>query len=146
MRKNKGSGSTISKLLSASGGDIKDAFKISNASIENENKLKNCSKQMFSYKILAPALFKKNEFEIVSKFTTGYSYAIEFDEDKIFTTIDSKRSSKKNVYTIQAINDYLTISKEELTKIFTFCRTDHSKITREDGIIQNDNIKKLLDL
>ena len=102
---------------------------------------------MFSYKILTPELFKKNELEMMSKFTTGYSYAVEFDEDKIFTMIDLKRSSNKNVYTIHAINDCLTISKEELTKIFTFCRADHSKITLDENeIIQDDNIKKLFDL
>ena len=32
---------------------------------------------------------------MMSKLTTGYSYAVEFDEDKMFTMIDAKTNSRK---------------------------------------------------
>ena len=52
-----------------------------------------------------------------------------------------------NIHTTQAITNFLNMKKEKLTKIFTFSKADHSKVTNEeDEIMQDDNVKKLLNL
>ena len=141
------SSSSISSLFGVNS-KFKDAVKIRRSSDEkNKIEIRHFKSFMFGNKILTKADIDKKQREMLYKFVTGYSYAIDIDEEKFFKTtqLNFKAEDVKN--TQKCLEEILNVTKPVMNKMFIFTRANFSKVTNdEQEFKKDDNIMHLMEL
>jgi hypothetical protein len=105
------------------------------------------SKNLQSTKILTYTALRNTEMKTISKFTTGYSYVFDMDEElmNMFMSAYKTHNDKLSLHTI--VKDLYNLSKASFKKIFTFSKGDYSCIYNDfDNKKVDPVIQRLFDV
>jgi hypothetical protein len=121
---------------------FQDAVKLQTNDGTNKLELRHFKSFLFKNRIISKSELNKKQLEVLSKFATGYSYAIDVEEDKFIRRhIDGDNSLE--VLFQQVMN----ITKPRMSKAFIFTKADFSKVTNDEEEFKKDeNVMNLLKL
>ena len=125
---------------------FKAAVKITRSDSSNTSEIKFFKKLISETKNVTKQHVKKKELEMLSKFATGYSYAVDVDEDKFLKTNSVKKLTSDEVLYEQILSECKDIHKPKMSKVFTFTKADYDKVTNDEEDITTEEVKQLLDL
>ncbi|CAI2382522.1 unnamed protein product [Moneuplotes crassus] len=123
---------------------FQQAVKINRAETQNDSEMRIFRASMVEPPIISMPEMTKCELELISKFTTGYSYAVDINEDKLFSLNQVREIQalyESSDHLIQEITEGFSLIHE---KVFSFLNCDNSKVTNDADRMNDDNVKQLL--
>lgn len=108
----------------------------------DQNDLRKFKKHVNDYKNVSEKILKQREVELLSKLSTGYSYAITINDNNVIADSTVLAGIKKKIKNQEILNEAKIIIDPLMPKFFTFSSENYSKLTYEDDCFENNEFVK----